>query len=323
MKIHLPKIFGQKDSPWGSKPLGTSTTTIASSGCLLTDVAMLLCYHGKDTDPGRLNDALIPVKGFSQGNRLVYGAITDLYPDVVVDWNRYIECADIPAPLEVIRKTLDEGLLPLLKVDASPVAGLQEHWVLAIGYDDATKELLIFDPWDKAEYWFSAKYGDPSRLIYKIVVYKAPLPQPSPSTSPTEAQDNDLEQEKRMNELTEKVVANTNELRILKDKIESLDLVIGNIKVDTTELYRDREVLTAIKEQLTVVDGKVETNLAKQTTIETSLRQEIRAFGCSFDAKIQALSQRIKVLEERPVPLDNTIKIKLKVGRWFIGKITG
>jgi len=176
MKLNLPKRFGQRDPAWRDRKLGTSTvTTIGSHGCLLTCVAAVCCYHGKDTDPARLNDALVKVKGFYRGNLLVFGAVTEVYPDILVDWSRYIECGDVPAPLEVIYRALDEGYVPLLKVDASPAPGLQEHWVKAIGYDDATKELLIYDPYDHAEYWFTAKYGNPQKRIYKIVVYKGPV----------------------------------------------------------------------------------------------------------------------------------------------------
>ncbi|MBC7239930.1 MAG: hypothetical protein H5T71_07520, partial [Chloroflexi bacterium] len=114
-------------------------------------------------------------KGFHRGNLLVFGAVSDIYPDIAVDWTRYIECADVPAPLQVIYDALDEGYIPLLKVDASPAAGLQEHWVKAIGYDDTTKELLIYDPYGNAEYWFVAKYGNPEKQIYKIVVYRGPV----------------------------------------------------------------------------------------------------------------------------------------------------
>jgi len=176
MKLILPKVFGQREPPWKDKKLGTSTvTTIGSHGCLLTSVSMVCCYHGKDTDPLRLNDDLVRVKGFYQGNLLVYGSVTDIYPEITVDWARFIDCAEVPAPLDTIYKTLDEGLVPILKVDSSPASGLQEHWVIAIGYDDTTKELIVFDPWDKAEYFFTAKYGDPKTKIYRIVVYKGPI----------------------------------------------------------------------------------------------------------------------------------------------------
>lgn len=176
MKLNLPKRFGQRDPAWRDKNLGTSTTTtIGSHGCLLTCVAAVCCHHGKDTDPARLNEALVKKNGFYRGNLLVFGAVSDIYPDITVDWTRYIECPDAPAPLQVIYDALDEGYIPLLKVDASPAPGVQEHWVKAIGYDDTTKELLIYDPYDNAEYWFVAKYGNPEKNIYKIVVYKGPV----------------------------------------------------------------------------------------------------------------------------------------------------
>jgi len=323
MKLDITPL-SQLDPRWKDKKLGTSASSIGNYGCALVCVTLLANYYtGQNLTPDEMNAKLVAANGFANKNLMKWEALSAIFPQITFD--RRIDCPDSPAPLETVDQYLGAGKPVIALVDYNPATKeIEQHFVLIVGKDAG--DYFIADPMCQpgdGVYYLSAKYGQPAKAICGLRLYSGPVPQEKPSESPTEAQDNDLEQEKRMNELTEKVVANTNELRILKDKIESLDLVIGNIKVDTTELYRDREVLTAIKEQLTVVDGKVETNLAKQTTIETSLRQEIRAFGCSFDAKIQALSQRIKVLEERPVPLDNTIKIKLKVGRWFIGKITG
>jgi hypothetical protein len=52
--------FGQTlDAPWGGDFMGDSRALIADNGCIMTCAAMSLAGFGADTDPGRLNRALI------------------------------------------------------------------------------------------------------------------------------------------------------------------------------------------------------------------------------------------------------------------------
>ncbi len=85
MKLIL-KPLSQTDSKWANIKLGSSTiATIKSDGCLITDAAMVVNYFGKETDPQKLNTDLIRVKGYVDTCRVIYGAITDICPDITVD----------------------------------------------------------------------------------------------------------------------------------------------------------------------------------------------------------------------------------------------
>lgn len=164
------KYFSQKAIEWAKKKLGTSTVaTIGSDGCLLCVVATVLNYFGKDTTPDRLNDDITRVKGWYKACRLIYGSISDIYPDISVDWNNYIECADVGAPLDKIDAILKSKRIPIVKVDYTPGGSVNEHWVGIIGKEDGN--YLIVDPIDGSEQWFQNRYGDPARYIFKIVVY--------------------------------------------------------------------------------------------------------------------------------------------------------
>jgi len=131
----------------------------------------------------------------------------------------------------------------------------------------------------------------------------------------------DLELHKKVDELAEKVVQLTTNLNLLTEKAEKLTDQIDNVKKDTEEIYKDRDEIVVIKEKLTTLDGKVEMSLAKQTSIETELKTDLRALGDLTDGKLAELAKRIKVLEDRPIPTDDKIKIIQKFGPYFIGKI--
>ena len=118
MKLKGLTYFNQNDPEWKNTKLGTSTvSTIGSHGCLECDVASVCTYYGKDTNPLRLNSDLVSKKGFVNGSYLVYGAVTDVYPDITVDWNNYIDCSTIPAPLDKIDKILESRRPVIVKVD--------------------------------------------------------------------------------------------------------------------------------------------------------------------------------------------------------------
>lgn len=173
------KPLSQRDEKWASKKLGTSTVnTIGSHGCLLTCATMVCNYFGKNTDPARLNDEMVRVKGFYNGSLWVWGKLSEVYPDILFDWDVYNKghCADVPAPLDLIDSLLAEKIPVIVKVDFNPGGELNEHWVLIVGKDEAGS-YLINDPWTGETYFFQSKYQDPARYIFQICAYRGPIPQ--------------------------------------------------------------------------------------------------------------------------------------------------
>jgi len=75
--------FQQCDARWGGQQLGTcANTTLCSSGCAVTAVAMIFRYFGVDTDPGRLNAWLTSNGGYEQGCLLRWWVADDFAPNV-------------------------------------------------------------------------------------------------------------------------------------------------------------------------------------------------------------------------------------------------
>jgi len=137
-KLSVIKLC-QRDSRWQNKGLGTSTVhTIGSSGCLLTCCSMVLHYFGHPVLPDSLNDQLVRARGFYKGSLLIWGKISELYPDVQFDWSVFNQgdCHSVPAPLDLIDRLLEEKIPVIVKIDFNPGGKVQDHWVLIIGTND-------------------------------------------------------------------------------------------------------------------------------------------------------------------------------------------
>jgi GH25 family lysozyme M1 (1,4-beta-N-acetylmuramidase)/FtsZ-binding cell division protein ZapB len=137
---------------------------------------------------------------------------------------------------------------------------------------------------------------------------------------PTPTQPDNIELEKKINELVEKVVVLGNSINQVKDKSDSLAQAVDDVKKDTEEIYKDRDEIILIKEKLTTLDGKVEMSLAKQSSSETNLKADLRALGDSTDTKLNDLAKRVKIIEDTPVT-NGKIQILWKVGKLFLAKI--
>ena len=131
----------------------------------------------------------------------------------------------------------------------------------------------------------------------------------------------DLNLQKKIDELNEKIASLSGLVNQVKDRQDKLSDAVDNVKKDTEEIYKDRDEIVVIKEKLTVIDGKVENSSAKQTTIETNLKQEIRSLKEESEEDTNIIFRRIKILEEKPTVLGEDVKI-VTFGKWLIGKFT-
>ena len=156
--------LSQKDPRWASDKLGTSTYTIGGYGCLVTDVAAICNYFGKVTDPGQLNRDLIRIGGYELGNLLTYDKITQLYPDITVDWPNFLK--DTAVSEAGIDAVLESGRPVIAQVDLIPSTTiLDQHWVVIIGKD--ANGYIIADPIDGKIVSFKSRYTK----VLRTVVY--------------------------------------------------------------------------------------------------------------------------------------------------------
>ncbi len=80
------RLWRQNDSRWGSITLGSSSQTMASSGCLVTSIAILAVHSGAENpdsfNPGTLAKSLNAIGGFSGGAIASWAKINQAIPDV-------------------------------------------------------------------------------------------------------------------------------------------------------------------------------------------------------------------------------------------------
>lgn len=151
-------VMGQHDGAWGGAPLGSSATdTVATSGCAITSVAMMLRYYGINTDPGALNSWLIATNGYANNDQLLWDWIT-AYTGGHVAFSGWLG-----ADLNVIHNELDSGRPVVAEVSL----GGNQHFILLTGYS-TEGGLTANDPWFNDSITFSDRYGDPSTGIVSI-----------------------------------------------------------------------------------------------------------------------------------------------------------
>ncbi len=151
-------VMGQQDGAWGGAPLGSSPTdTVASAGCAITSVTMMLRYYGVDTDPGAFNTWLNGNGGYVNDDQLLWDSVT-AYTRGRVAFSGWLG-----ADLDVIHTELDAGRPVVAEVSL----GGNQHFILLTGY--ATEGgLTANDPWFADSINFSERYGDPSTGIVSI-----------------------------------------------------------------------------------------------------------------------------------------------------------
>lgn len=54
------KYYSQRDSLWGSKGIGASSSSMAEYGCLVTSMAMITSHYGKSLTPGQIAESTAP-----------------------------------------------------------------------------------------------------------------------------------------------------------------------------------------------------------------------------------------------------------------------
>jgi hypothetical protein len=151
-------VMGQQDGAWGGAPLGFSPTdTIASAGCAITSVTMLLRYYGINTDPGAFNSWLNGNAGYANGDQLLWDSVTS-YTAGRVTFSGWLG-----PDLDAIHTELDAGRPVVAEVSL----GGNQHFILLTGYS-TEGGLTANDPWFADSINFSDRYGDPSTGIVSI-----------------------------------------------------------------------------------------------------------------------------------------------------------
>lgn len=163
------KLFSQRDPKWANKKLGFGNCTLGTDGCLVTSLAMLATYYGKETDPDRLNEDLKKVNGFS-GALYIWKSISKIYEDI-----KNVRMIWTPDPVtddqfSEIDEHLEGGQLIILEVDWNPnTVAVENHFVLLIG--KSSNGYDIADPWT-GQLERLSKFGSAKYAIQKYILYE-------------------------------------------------------------------------------------------------------------------------------------------------------
>ena len=151
-------VLGQQEAAWAGAALGTSPTeTVASAGCAITSVTMMLQYYGLSTDPGAFNSWLTANGGYAFDDQLIWDAVTT-YTGGRVAFSGWLgpDMGVIHAELDAERPVVAEVYLYN-----------NQHFVLITGYT-SDGGLIINDPWFGDTVNFNARYGDAATEIVSI-----------------------------------------------------------------------------------------------------------------------------------------------------------
>ena len=135
----------QADPAWGSITIGSSGSTIASVGCLVTSVSMLIAKSGVpvnvdgDFNPGTFVQKLNQVGGF-QGANFVWGSVTQVAPSFHFVGKEYVSGMSQEQKLSVLQGLLNKGYYVVAEVKGNT----GQHWVAVDGINGSN--VLMMDP---------------------------------------------------------------------------------------------------------------------------------------------------------------------------------
>ncbi len=159
---YIAKHLSQRDPRWSSITLARlpHSPSIGRWGCLMTCFAMTANALGHDTDPARLNDAMIAQGGFTNGFFTRWDALQQVYDDLIFEG----KVEQSPALVDKIDAALQAGRPVTALVDLTPqttYSDNDQHWVLVVARNG--EDYLIMDPYTLTAEPISlmAKYGRP------------------------------------------------------------------------------------------------------------------------------------------------------------------
>jgi hypothetical protein len=140
------KPLFQNDPQWKDTKIGLQEQlTIEQVGCLLTSLTMTVNYYGGSETPATLNEKMKAVQGFS-GAWIKSAMVPSAFPEL--GFQRQMHEDSTPISLDLVDAGLARDSLVLVRVDWTPDANIDSHWVVVHGKQG--DDYQIWDPWQKA-----------------------------------------------------------------------------------------------------------------------------------------------------------------------------
>jgi len=285
MTIQLPKKYSQNDPSWKNKTLGTKGT-IGAYGCLITDVAMMLCLYGHDETPATLNDKLKANGGYANGNLFVWGAINNMYKDVA--YGGQVQTFDplTKSQMDFIKGKIDKGYPVILLIDTIPsTSQLDEHWILAIDYEG--DDFMVQDPWDGATKRITSWGIRPQDLIYAYAYYTGKIaidPVTDPLQECLKIHDGDVT----------KMQSQEKEIADLKKQIEDLRATEERLITEKDKVVKEKDLVIEITQQKAKQDVELYDKEIKKLQLERSNAIDLVTRS---EITINTLNEKVSKLE--------------------------
>lgn len=312
--IVLPAKYSQNDTRWKGLPLGTKGT-IGLYGCLENDAAMVAVYYGKNETPITLNDKLTKQGGYANGNQFVWGVFAKLY-GLRYSGQFSNDTALTQEQMNQIRAAIAKGFPVFLQIDTIPAtSALDEHWILATGWDESSPDdLIVQDPWDGATKRITSWGVTPQKLIYAWCWFEGDIPD-APQPAEGCLIPNTKEWRDKYDTLVNGATVRKEVATYLNignpDNAQTGDFkaVIGGIKSTQTttqktldeatvklsaaqqEILNREEQVNRLKQQVLDEQGVTKVALDKAKTTQDALTEEAKAKGAALNKVAELTTQ--------------------------------
>lgn len=179
-------IYSQNDPRWKNILLGFNTSpvySIGTAGCYVTAIANVCDWAGNSKTPQQINDVCKQNGWFVDGGEINRDDIPALLCSNLGFTGRTNWTEEVP--MDFFNDASDPNVTYIIKIDASPAAGMQSHFVMVWNKPNES-DLTIHDSWDGIQKLLS-HYGNPTKIIYsamRFVRVAAPTPAAAPAALP-------------------------------------------------------------------------------------------------------------------------------------------
>lgn len=315
MGILLPNVYSQQDDRWGQILLGFNVNqpyNFYNYACLITCLAMVARYYGKNDTPVTVNDFLKALKpaGFAAGGgEYVWGSFHRQYGDI--EEVRVVTPDTLnDAQMGEIKSALDAGYPVMLHLDYNPKTVQNDmHFVLAIGYNPGDEnDITIADPIGGRVHSLKDYLGwyKPSarNTIEQYVIFKGNVPNASTGCL--------IDGTKEGKQLFVDLVHGSGEY----DKVVH-EYVGPSADPKATAFEQVRSVISGFKSRITDLENKVSTaqsdvekanvEIANQKDKVANVQAECQTQLTLKNAEIDALNGNAKALDKLKGQYEGTI----------------
>jgi hypothetical protein len=169
-------LYFQNDPQWKDTKIGASQQmTIGLVGCLLTSLTMVVNQFGGNETPLTLNNKMVACDGYNDA-WIKAAMVPAQFPKLGFKRQKWVDCRNQPAPMDLIDQGLAEGSVIIVQVDREQDRAFEDedgHWVVLKEKQD--NDYVIQDPWytQGAPNTLVGRYGfgykTPPEIIQQVI----------------------------------------------------------------------------------------------------------------------------------------------------------